>query len=137
MSFLIDTNVLSELRRPNPNPHVVEWLERTPDDALFLSALVVGELRHGIARKRRRDPVSAVQLARWVDKLVERYASRILPVDLRVAEVWAELGVPDPLPLFDGLLVATALAHDLTLVTRNVRDVERSGARLLNPFERG
>jgi hypothetical protein len=135
MSFLLDTNVLCELRRPHPNPHVVEWLEQTPDDALFLSALVVGELRHGIARKRRRDPVSAVQLARWVDKLVERYASRILPVDLRVAEVWAELGVPDPLPLFDGLLVATALAHDFTLVTRNVRDVVRSGARLLNPFE--
>ena len=135
MNFMLDTNVLSELRKPSPNVRVVEWLKETPEEALFLSALVIGELRQGVARKRRKDPSSALHLGRWLDRLVERYASRILAVDLRVAELWAELGVPDPLPLFDGLLVATALAHDLTLVTRNVRDVARTGVSLLNPFD--
>lgn len=136
MSFLLDTNVVSELRKPQPNPHVVEWFDGTPEEEVFLSVLVVGELRQGIARKRRKDPTSAAHLTRWVDKLIEQHALRILAVDLRVAELWADLGVPDPLPLFDGLLVATALAHDLTLVTRNVRDVARSGVPILNPFER-
>lgn len=136
MRFLLDTNVLSELRKPHPNLHVLEWLDQTPDESLFLSALVVGELRHGIARKRRRDPTAAAHLTRWVDKLVQRYAPRILAIDLRVAEIWADLGVPDPLPLFDGLLAATALAHDLTLVTRNLEDVARTGVPLLNPFEK-
>jgi predicted nucleic acid-binding protein len=133
MSFLLDTNVLSELRKPHANAHVLAWFEQTPDDSLFLSVLVVGELRQGIARKRRRDPTGAAHLARWLDKLVERYASRILAVDLRVAELRADLG--DPLPLFDGLLAATALVHELTLVTRNVDDVARSGVALFNPFE--
>ena len=135
MKFLLDTNVLSELRKPNPSPAVRAWFEQVPEEALYLSVLVLGELRLGIARKRRKDPVAAMHLGVWVDKLVEDYASRVLPVDVGVVEVWANISAPDPLPPIDGLLAATAIAHTLTLVTRNVRDVERTGVQILNPFE--
>jgi toxin FitB len=135
LSFLIDTNVISELRkRDRANAHVQAWFRDVPDETIHLSALVIGELRQGIERRRRRDPQGAWHLERWLQALIERYADRILAVDSAVAERWGSLNVPDPLPVVDGLLAATALVHDLTLVTRNTADVERSGAALLNPF---
>ncbi|MEY4508819.1 MAG: hypothetical protein RLZZ450_941 [Pseudomonadota bacterium] len=133
--YLVDTNIFSELRKPAPDKGVQRWFEAAESDQLFLSVLVLGELRHGLALKRRRDPSAAAKLAAWVDQVETLHKARILRVDRRVARLWAELGVPDPVPPIDGLLAATALLYDLTLVTRNTRDVARTGARVLNPFE--
>jgi toxin FitB len=87
-----------------------------------------------VERLRLRDPAGAERLDRWLQTVMNDYADRLLPVDQPVAELWGRLNVTDPLPAIDGLLAATAIVHDLTLVTRNVKDVERTGARLLNPF---
>lgn len=95
---------------------------------------MVGELRQGIERLRRRDPPAAAALDRWVHELVQRHADRTLQVDAEIAEQWGRINVPDTLPVVDGLLAATALVHSLTLVTRNVRDIARTGVRHLDPF---
>jgi predicted nucleic acid-binding protein len=137
VTFLVDTNVVSELRKGDrADPGVLAWMGTKGDD-LFLSVLVIGELRRGVEQVRRRDPRSAGHLEAWLDELLIGYAGRILPVSLDVAEVWGRLGVPDPVPPIDGLLAATALVHDLTLVTRNVADVAVTGVALLNPFTDG
>jgi predicted nucleic acid-binding protein len=133
VGFLIDTNVLSEMRkRERGNPHVHAWATRTRTNDLFLSVLVVGELRCGIEGLRRRDPGQAAVLEGWLDTVVVSFGDRILPITRSIAELWGRISVPDRLPLIDGLLAATALSHNLTLVTR---DVARSSVRLLNPFE--
>lgn len=135
MRFLIDTNVLSELRKgPRANARVRDWFGSVDDAALYLSVLVVGELRQGVERLRRRDPRAAATLDRWLHELIERHADRTLPVDGAVADRWGRLNVPDPIPAVDGLLAATALVHSLTLVTRNVRDVRTTGVRHPDPF---
>lgn len=133
--FLVDTNVVSELRKgARADEHVRSWFMAVADEDLFLSVLVAGELRQGIERVRLRDPVQAEHLERWLLRLVDDYADRLLAVDTAVAELWGRLNVPDPISAIDGLLAATAIVHDLTLVTRNLKDVERTGARLLDPF---
>ncbi|MGI9017025.1 MAG: type II toxin-antitoxin system VapC family toxin [Euzebya sp.] len=135
MTFLVDTFVISELRKGNrANRGVRQWM-RDSGDSLFLSVLVVGELRRGITQVARRDPGAAHHLTLWLEGIIDRYAARILPVTLEIAQVWGGLGVPDPVPAVDGLLAATALVHDLTLVTRNVSDVESTGVPLLDPFQ--
>lgn len=134
--FLLDTNVVSELRKgTRANDGVRSWICDVADDDVFLSVLVAGELRQGIERVRLRDATQAEHLERWLLRLFDDYADRLLVVDARVAELWGRLNVPDPIAAVDGLLAATAIVHDLTLVTRNVRDVERTGVRLLNPFD--
>ncbi len=136
MSYLIDTNVISELRKgPKANAGVRRWLERVDERELYLSVLVVGELRRGIELLRRRDGVAARQLDKWLQALQANFSKRILEVDAAVAEVWGELNVPNPISTIDGLMAATALTSDLTLVTRNVKDVRSTGVKVLNPFE--
>lgn len=136
MNYLLDTNVLSELRkRERANRHVRAWFDLAQDESLFLSALVFGELRLGIEQRRRRDPIAAGVIERWLDSIVTLYAARILPVDRLIAEQWGRLNVPNPLPAIDSLLAATALVHDLTVVTRNTRDFESAGVEVVNPFE--
>lgn len=136
MSWLLDTNVVSEIRKGSRgDPGVVQWSAGRDDDA-WLSVLTVGEIRRGIELKRRRDEVAARHLDLWLEGLVNAFSSRILPVDQRVAEVWARLNVPDPRPVVDTLIAATAVVHGLTLVTRNTKDFEGAGVRLFNPFER-
>lgn len=135
MGFLIDTNVLSELRKKErANPGVIRWYAGVAGESLYLSALTIGEIRNGIERLRRRDPAASVSLETWLLKVETDMADRILPVTTAIADRWGRLGVPDPLPVVDSLLAATALEHDLVLVTRNVADVERTGVRLVNPF---
>jgi len=137
MSWLVDTNVVSELRKgPRAHPGVLRWAAACGDE-VFLSVLTVGEIRRGIELKRRRDPASAVHLDRWFAGLVTTFSSKILPVDARVAQAWARLNVPDPRPVVDSLIAATARVHDLTLVTRNTRDVSGLGVPVLNPFANG
>lgn len=135
MNYLIDTNLVSELRRRHRgNPGVMRWAGSIQLPDLYTSVLVLGEIRRGIERKRRSDPERASVLDRWLAGVRADLAGRILPVDERVAELWGHLGTPVSIPAIDGLIAATAIVHGLTLVTRNVKDMERTGARLLNPF---
>lgn len=135
MSYLLDTNVISELRkRDRIHPSVALWIASVVPDELHTSVLVIGEIRHGITLKRRSDPAQAASLAAWLERIRAGLAGRILPVDERVAETWGGLGAPDPIPTIDGLLAATALVHGMTLVSRNLADLGRTGAVLLNPF---
>lgn len=135
MGFLIDTNMLSEVQKgERADSGVRAWYDTTDPSALYLSVLVIGEVRQGIDHLHRRDPVQAERLEQRLARIKEGFADRILPVSAAVAERWGRNNVPDALPVIDGLLVATAQEHGLTLVTRNLRDVERSGVSVLNPF---
>jgi hypothetical protein len=134
VSWLIDTNVVSELRKGDrANGGIRAWFVESSEDELFTSVLVLGEIRRGIESIRRRDTPSALALEQWLDRLMADFGERVLPIDARVADRWGTLNVPDPIPTVDGLLAATALVHDLVLVTRNVRDVANTGVRLLDP----
>jgi predicted nucleic acid-binding protein len=135
MGFLIDTNVLSELRKKErANLGVQQWFVNVAGEELYLSAMVIGEVRNGIERLRPRDPIAAANLERWIAKVQVDMAGQILPVTTAIADRWGRLNAPDPLSVVDSLLAATALEHDLTLVTRNVVDIQRTGVRWLNPF---
>lgn len=134
--FLLDTNVVSALRKRDPaNKAVVDWFAGHRDDEFWLSALVVGELRRGVELVARRDVDASRVLREWLASVVDDFDDRILPVTTAIAQRWAVLSTPDPLPVIDGLLAATALEHGLTLVTRNVADVARTGVPWVNPFE--
>ena len=135
MSFLLDTNVLSELRKRSPAPNVVTWFQSVPSKKLFLSVLVIGEIRQGVERLRSRDRLQANVLERWLETLLNNYQERIVPITSEAAQEWGRLNVSTTLPIIDGLLAATAKVHNWTLVTRNTTDVKRCGANLLNPFE--
>lgn len=138
MNFLLDTNVVSEIRkRDRAHPNVAGWVARTPVEEIGTSVPVLAEIRRGIELKRRRDPQQARLLDRWFSQMRARLGDRVLPVDEPIAEAWALLGIPHPLPLIDGLLAATAKVHGLTLVTRNVADVSTTGIALLDPFLAG
>jgi len=138
--FLLDTNVLSELTRPEPDAYVVEWLDSVDESLLYLSVLTIGEIRKGITALksgRRRSLLEA-----WLDtELTARFAGRMLPIDYFVADRWGRLtaeaqGRGAPMPVVDGLLAATALHHHLTIVSRNVRDFAVNGLTSLNPWEK-
>jgi len=114
---------------------VKAWLATLPPEQVFLSVLVLGEIRGGIERLRRRDPKAAGAFEAWLAGLVEDCADRLLAVDARVAEEWGRMNSPHPLPTVDGLLAATAKVHQLTLVTRDTKAVSGTGVALLNPFK--
>lgn len=136
--FLLDTNVISELVRPRPEPNVTNWIEATNESLLYLSVLTLGEVRKGIASLRNTSRRAALE--GWLDSdLALRFANRILPVDQNVADRWGRIAAQSaaqgsPLSVIDGLLAATALDHNLTLVTRNVKDVAVAGVPLFNPW---
>ena len=132
MGYLIDTNILSELRKDKrANAGVRDWYAQTNGNSLYVSVLTLGEIRQGIESLRRRDVIAAESLQSWLKKLE---IGHVLAITTEIADCWGRINVPDRLPVIDGYLAATALVHDLTLVTRNVKDVERSGVKLLNPF---
>ncbi len=133
--FLLDTNVISELRKGDRGDQGVKrWIETQTSDDLWLSVLVVGELLRGVELVRRRDPLSAAALDQWLDRLNDEYEDRILPVTSQITQRWAMVTVPDPVPVIDGLLAATALEHNLVLVTRNTKGVKSTGVQTHNPF---
>lgn len=135
MGFLIDTNILAELRkRERSNPGVYHWYAGVKDSEIYISVIVLGEIRRGVELLRRRDQVAAESLDAWLNRLRHSLDDRLLPVTEAITDCWGRLGVPNPIPIADGLLAATALIHNLTLVTRDTCDVERTGVRLLNPF---
>jgi predicted nucleic acid-binding protein len=136
VSYLIDTNVLSELRRKRPEPSVVAWFAERPRQALFLSVLTLGEIRKGI--ERMSDAVRQQALLDWLEvELPQYFRGRVLSVDAITADRWGRLlgSAARPLPAVDSLLAATALQHDLTVVTRNTADFEGLGVRLVNPWQ--
>jgi len=134
VSWLVDTNVLSELRKGGrAHPGIRAWFSSAADLELFTSVLVLGEVRGGIESIRHRDATAALALEQWLARLTTSFSDRVLPVDAAVADRWGVLNVPDALPTVDGLLAATAIVHDLVLVTRNTRDVARSAARVFDP----
>ncbi|MSP75128.1 MAG: type II toxin-antitoxin system VapC family toxin [Rhodospirillaceae bacterium] len=137
MSFLIDTNVISEVRKGRRcNANVATWYASIDDGDLQLSVLVLGEIRKGIELARPRDPSKAEALETWLASVDVAFEGRILPIDRAVAEEWGRMSGQRPVSTVDGLLAATAKVHRLTLVTRNERDVMGLGAKVLNPFGR-
>ncbi len=135
MSYLIDTNVISELRKGDRcDPHVVAWYASVDDAALFLSTLVLGEIRKGIELARPKDQHRAAALERWLRQVETAFVGRVLGIDLATCDVWGRMSAVRPIPVIDGLLAATAVVHGLTLVTRNDRDIAGLGAAVLNPF---
>ena len=134
--FLLDTNVVSEIRKGRrADPNVSGWYAGVDESALFISSLTVGEIRKGIELARRRGDVrQAETLEEWLKTVVERFLGRILSVDTDVADAWGRMSAIRPAPVLDALLAATASVHGMTLVTRNVADVEGLGVRVLDPF---
>lgn len=135
MTYLIDTNIISELRRREPDRHVLDWYQAAPSAQLFLSVLTIGEIRLGIERLRRKDGTRARALEAWLHGLSTSFADHIIDINAETAQEWGRMNVPDPLPVIDGLLAASARVRGWTLVTRNTADLARCGVTLVNPFD--
>lgn len=131
--YLIDTNVVSELRKRRPHPAVVAWLQQVPDQALHLSALTIGELQAGVEVTRAQDAVKAAEIEAWVDQVADTW--NVLPMDAATFRCWARLmhGRQDEL-IEDAMIAATAVVHGLTVVTRNLRHFKPFGVKTLDPF---
>jgi predicted nucleic acid-binding protein len=137
--FLLDTNVVSELRKVRSgkaNPGVAAWAEKVPSVELFISAITIQELEHGVRLMERSDPTQGAMLREWLDQSVTAaFKNRVIAVDERVARSAAALHVPDPAPFRDALIGATALVHEMTVVTRDLKDFRRfHGVDILNPW---
>ena len=133
--YLLDTNIVSELRKgKRANQNVLRWFQAIDEKILFVSVLVLGEVRGGIERIRTSDPTQARVLDRWLQELEITYEDRVLQVTASICDRWGRLSAFNPVSVVDCLMAATALEHDLTLITRNVQDVMRTGAKLLDPF---
>ena len=132
--YLLDTNVVSELRKPKPHGAVFGWLSGLQESQIYLSAVTIGELQTGVERTRRQDPQKASQIQSWIDLLELSY--QVLPMDALCFREWARLmhGKPDDL-LEDVMIAATARIHDLLLATRNERDFASLGLQIFNPFK--
>ena len=136
MNYLIDTNIISEVRKGRRcDPNVANWYEKIEDASLYLSVLVIGEIRNGIERVRSKDAAQANAIENWLTAVDKAFGERILPVDRAIANEWGRLNASRPLPVIDGLLAATAKTHRMTLVTRNTADIVDLGVHILNPFE--
>jgi len=135
VTYLLDTNVLSETRKRQPEAGVANWIAATPPDRLHVSVLTLGEIEQGIARVRGQgDQSQAAALERWLRDVQAGFEDRVLPVTLPVAAAWGRQQYTRPLPVIDALLAATARVHGLAVVTRNVKDFEVAGVQVLNPF---
>ena len=132
--ILLDTVVLSELRKTAPNAGVVSFIEAQAANALFLSVLTVGEIEAGIEKQRKAAPEFAEELSQWLTVMELQFAQCILPVTPAIAKLWGRLCVQTGNKGIDNLIAATALCHNLTVVTRNVKDFEPTGVRVLNPY---
>lgn len=137
MTYLLDADVLSETRRRQPAAGLTDWIAATPPDRMHVSVLTLGEIEQGIAKVRGRgDQFQAAALERWLRDVQAGFERRILPVTIAVAAAWGRLQQAQPLPVIDALIAATARVHDMTVVTRNVKDFELAGVQVLDPFAR-
>jgi len=132
--YLLDTMVLSELRKKERNAGVVQWLSEKSDQELFVSVVSIGEIARGIAQQDKRDKAFALKLRQWLDRLVLAYSDRILPVDIAIAKRWGELSAQARNSGVDILLAATALEHNLTVVTRNEKHFSATNVTIVNPW---
>jgi predicted nucleic acid-binding protein len=132
--YLIDTNVLSALRRPNRTPQVAQWLRSKPDDQLFLSVITLGEIERGIAQQEDRNPPFALDLRAWLDRTTLLFTDRLLPFGPEEARIWGRLSARLGHNGADLLIAATALAQGAIIVTGNVSDFEPTGVEVENPF---
>lgn len=136
MNYLIDTNVISEVRKGGKcDPNVAAWWQSVDDADIYLSVLVLGEIRKGVERARSNDPAQARALEKWLTTVVESFAERILPVDQAVADEWGRMSAKRPVSTVDALLAASAKVPGMTMATRNVSDVADLGADFINPFK--
>jgi predicted nucleic acid-binding protein len=136
VSFLIDTNIISEVRKGvRCDGNVAAWYATIADEELYLSVLVLGEIRKGAELVRARDASRTLALETWLASIEAAFDERILPIDRAVSDEWGRMAAVRSIPTVDGLLAATAKVHRMTLVTRNTADVADLGAALLNPFE--
>lgn len=136
MKYLLDTNVLSEVRKgSNTHPAVRKWWSETDFLEIHVSVMVLGEIRQGVERLRGKNPQKAQEIERWLQSMTNTLGARLLVVNHKIADVWGRMGVKRTLPLVDSILAATAVAHELTLVTRNTKDIQDTGVSYLNPFE--
>jgi predicted nucleic acid-binding protein len=134
--YLLDTMVLSELRKKERNPGVTQWLSGKSDQELFISSVVsIGEIAKGIAQQDKQDKEFAKLLKHWLEKLLLLYGQRILPVDIPIAKRWGELSIQVQNSGVDILLAATAMEHNLTIVTRNERHFSQTGIAIINPWQ--
>jgi toxin FitB len=135
--FLLDTNILSELRKQSHcDVSVRQWIEGTSAEELFVSVLVLGEIRQSVERIRIRDLNQGRALEKWLQSISTEFADRILPVDERVADQWGRLGLRQPAPILDAFLAATALVHDLVVISRDEEGFRNTGVRIINPFSK-
>jgi predicted nucleic acid-binding protein len=135
VSFLLDTNIVSELTKKRPSANVAAWFQQVPSADLFLSVITLGEIRKGIELKRAMNPPAAARFEAWLQTLMLRYRSRILAFDADAADRWGRIMAAHPgVHVEDGQLSATALQHGLTLVTRNVRHIAPTGVSYFDPF---
>jgi toxin FitB len=135
MGFLLDTVVLSELRKAKPSRSVVRWVKTQDVDRLFISVVSIGEIERGIEKARKSDPAFAAELALWLEGLLTVYAEQLLPVSAKSARLWGKLSAKLGHEGADLLIAATAITHGLTVVTRNVKHFEPTGVSVINPFD--
>jgi len=137
VKYLVDTNIISEVRKgARCDRYVAAWFESIADADIYLSVLVIGEIRKGIERARPNNPVQATALEQWLTAVVRSFAERIMPIDQAEADEWGRMSAKRSLSTIDALLAATAKANGMTLATRNISDVVNLGVRVLDPFER-
>ncbi len=137
MSFLLDTVVLSELRRAKPSRQVVRWIKSQKAETLFISVVSIGEIERGIERARKSDAAFSAELEQWLETLLSLYADRLLPVSANAARLWGRLSAKLGHDGADLLIAATALSYGATVVTRNVKHFAPTGVQVLNPFDDG
>jgi toxin FitB len=131
--YLLDTNVISELRKPKPHGAVVEWISNVNDSELFLSAVTIGEIQSGIEKTRNQDQSKANQIENWLDQLISNF--NILPMDTNAFRIWGKLMTKETITVNEDAMIASiAISNQLTIVTRNVKDFKRFNVRLLDPF---
>jgi predicted nucleic acid-binding protein len=135
VGYVLDTNIISEVRKPHGNSDVKAWVASSLGPTLYLSVMSIGEIRWGIEQRRRRDPQQALILERWLARLYASFGSRIVPVTEDIAEEWGRLCNQRPRGASDMLIAATAKVHGWSVVTRNVKDFADTGVIVINPFE--
>ena len=128
MKYVLDTNIVSELRKKLPDPRVVKWMEDVPSDQVYLSCIAIGDLRSEALKKAKQDKIAGKLLIKWIDELINSYEDQIVLIDLEICKKWAELLT------IDSLLLAQAFTNNMVLVTNNIKHFKMFGAKYLNPL---